>query len=166
MNINYESLIFPIIIMFVILLVVAFLIPKLIKLTIVVMAIYLLFNIGYIWTSQETMTALHADKWMNDESQEKFEKMYDEFYKNREENPGIVDVNKVKEMMDTTIQAAKQDASEVTDEEKASMREYWSMIFDSLTSEEAKKLAEATKESWSKVFTKDEMDQIVSETTK
>ncbi|MBG9693118.1 hypothetical protein ABD91_20445 [Lysinibacillus sphaericus] len=166
MNINYESLIFPIIVMFVILLIVAFLIPKLIKLTIVVMAVYLLFNIGYIWTSQETMTVLHADKWMNDESQEKFEAMYDDFYKKREENPGIVDVNKVKEMMDTTIQAAKQDASEVTDEEKASMKKYWGLIFESLTSEEARKLAESTKESWSKVFTKEEMNQIVSETTK
>lgn len=161
MILSFESLIIPGIIMIMILLFVAYVIPKLVKLVLVIIAIYLLFHVGYIWSSEEAAEYLHLDKWMNEEYQEKFTTLYEEYTTKRNEKDGVVDVVKVKEMMDTTISAAQADLSEISDEEKAKMKEYWSLIFSSLSSEEAKQLLEKTKESWSKVFTHEEMDEMI-----
>lgn len=155
-----ESLILPVIIMIAILLIVAFLIPKLIKLAIALIAIYLLFHIGYIWTAEETAQNLHLDAWMKEEDEKKFVTFYKDFYADREEKGGVVDVGKVKSMMDTTIQAAKEDLSVVTDEEKEQMKKYWSLIFETLNSEEAKRLIEETKDTWKQVFTEKEMNEL------
>ena len=157
---SFETLIIPGIIMIMILFFVAYVIPKLIKFVLVIMAIYLLFHVGYIWSSEEAAEYLHLDKWMNEEYQEKFMTLYDEYTTIRSEEDGLVDVVKVKEMMDTTISAAQADLSEISDEEKAKMKEYWSLIFESLSSEEAKQLLDETKESWSKVFTQEEMNEM------
>lgn len=161
----YESLILPAIIILMILFFVALVIPKLIKLTVALVMIYLLFHVGYIWTSQETSEYLHVDKWMNEEHQEKFSTFYDSFYEDRKENGGIVDVEKVKGMMDTTIDAARIDSS-ITDEEKGEIKEYWELIFKTLNSEEAQALLEKTKDSWSKVFTKEEMNEMIDDAEK
>lgn len=125
----------------------------------VVVAVYFMFNIGFVWSSDEVNERLHTDKWIAENSQDDVTSWLKHFENKRTETGQIIDTEKVGQLMEESKMEAQEKWNEA---DKEAMREKWLEFFSSLTSDEAKEAASQTKDIWKGFLTEKEVNESIS----
>lgn len=126
---------------------------------VVVVAIYFMFNIGYVWSSDEVNERLHTDKWVSENSQESLTGWLDHFESKKTDTGQVIDTQQVGQL----IEESKAEAQVKWDElDKEEMKTKWLDFFRSLTSEEAKEAASQTKDIWKDFLTEKEVNDSIN----
>lgn len=125
---------------------------------IVVVSTYFMFNIGYVWSSEEVNERLHTDKWIAENNQGEVTGWLKHFENKRNGTEQIVDTEKVGQLIEESKVEAQQ---KWNDADKEAMKEKWLDFFKSLTSDEAKEAANQTKDIWKDFLTEKEVNESI-----
>lgn len=148
--------ILPLIAVIIILVFLIYVVKMSIKVAAAVFIAYILFNIAFIWSADETMTNLQVNRFLKEDAAQTVESSLSVFEAKREEK-GVVDTEEVRRTMDQTIQFASEQGSEKT---KELLAQDWSQLFAGMNKEEVRQAMEETKAIWAPVFTEKEMEEI------
>lgn len=92
---------------FVLFLILSILLKKAVTLAVALLITYILFNVGFIWSSDELRKNLRADLWLTEESEEKMSEFMDSFTEKRDKQE-LINVDKIGKGVNDNLEKTKE----------------------------------------------------------
>lgn len=91
--------------------IIGYLVKSLVKVAVIGLIIYLLFNVAFVWGADEVMTKLGLDRFLKPEVSQQVKSEYETFVQKREEY-GVVDTTEIKNVVEATLQESLKQAGD------------------------------------------------------